>query len=172
MTYNWRADRRNVRWCRDLDGGALLDVGCYGIDFVNELAAGQARVHRASVESIVNGVDATSIVHLESPDGTVFSIDCSLERDWTCTVTIESEGSRRRYNDLFLPHLSESGPRSSNRTSYLYQLMDFRLRIVNRDREREMAELTAIRSRAKLLESAFGLMTADFQPTPQTPTVI
>jgi predicted dehydrogenase len=70
------ADEANIRLAADLDGGALMDVGCYCVSGARLLAGEPERVYGVSVEE--RGVDTTFVGTLEFPDDVVAHFDCSF----------------------------------------------------------------------------------------------
>jgi predicted dehydrogenase len=72
------ADPTNIRLSAPLAGGALMDVGCYPVNFAR-MVAGAAPKHVAAVAQwAASGVDETLAATLEYPGGAVAQITCSL----------------------------------------------------------------------------------------------
>src|SRR5262245_19594215 len=72
------ADPNNVRLSAELAGGALMDVGCYAVNFAR-MVAGAAPEHVAAVARWApSGVDEMLAGTLEYPGGAVAQITCSL----------------------------------------------------------------------------------------------
>jgi predicted dehydrogenase len=73
------ADPNNVRLSAALAGGALMDVGCYPVNFAR-MVAGSAPEHVAAVAHWApSGVDETLAGTLEYPGGVIAQITCSLD---------------------------------------------------------------------------------------------
>jgi xylose dehydrogenase (NAD/NADP) len=71
------SDRANIRLASDLDGGALMDVGCYCVSSSRLLAGEPERVFgRASTES---GVDVFFAGTMSFPGDVVAQFDCGLK---------------------------------------------------------------------------------------------
>jgi D-xylose 1-dehydrogenase (NADP+, D-xylono-1,5-lactone-forming) len=69
-------DGTNIRLAADLDGGALMDVGCYCVSGARLLGGEPKRVYGVSVEE--RGVDSSFAGTLELAGGVVAQFDCSL----------------------------------------------------------------------------------------------
>ncbi|MCC7463607.1 MAG: Gfo/Idh/MocA family oxidoreductase [Gammaproteobacteria bacterium] len=62
----------------DMAGGALLDVGCYGVSLARLVFARQPRCARAQRVAGSSGVDLTTVATLEYDDGAYAQLACSL----------------------------------------------------------------------------------------------
>jgi xylose dehydrogenase (NAD/NADP) len=86
------ADEANIRLAADLDGGALMDVGCYCVSGARLLAGEPKRVHGVSVEE--RGVDTTFAGALEFAGGVVAQFDCGFRVPMRDELeTVGTEGS-------------------------------------------------------------------------------
>jgi xylose dehydrogenase (NAD/NADP) len=70
------ADETNIRLAADLDGGALMDVGCYCVSGARLLAGEPERVYGAG--TFEAGVDTVFTGMLHFRDGVVAQLDCGL----------------------------------------------------------------------------------------------
>jgi predicted dehydrogenase len=71
-------DEANVRWLDELDGGALMDVGCYCVSALR-LVCG-AEPERVSAEQVsVSGVDARLAGVLRFPGDVLGTFDCGMD---------------------------------------------------------------------------------------------
>jgi D-xylose 1-dehydrogenase (NADP+, D-xylono-1,5-lactone-forming) len=69
----------NVRWDADLDGGALMDVGCYCVNGSRLLAGAEPeRVHGEAVMG-ASGVDARFAAAMRFPGDVVAVFDCGFD---------------------------------------------------------------------------------------------
>jgi D-xylose 1-dehydrogenase (NADP+, D-xylono-1,5-lactone-forming) len=66
----------NVRWMQELDGGALMDVGCYCVSGARLLAGEPERV---SAEAVGEGVDARLTAVLRFGGGVTGALDCGMD---------------------------------------------------------------------------------------------
>ncbi len=79
-TFDFRLKRPNdVRWSKELGGGALLDVGSYCVNMSNLVAGALPISVTASAVWAPSGVDMSLIGTLEYPDNLLASIDCSFQ---------------------------------------------------------------------------------------------
>jgi predicted dehydrogenase len=69
-------DSANIRMAADLDGGALMDVGCYCVSGARLLAGEPQRVFGASVERL--GVDVVFAGTMSFADEVVAEFDCGF----------------------------------------------------------------------------------------------
>jgi D-xylose 1-dehydrogenase (NADP+, D-xylono-1,5-lactone-forming) len=72
------ADPRDPRLSPELDGGSLMDVGCYGVNVSRLLADEPVRVVAEQVVG-ATGVDVAFFGTLRFPDDVIAQIDCSFE---------------------------------------------------------------------------------------------
>jgi len=71
-------DTANVRLSTQLAGGALMDVGCYCVNFARLITGNAPEGVAAAVRWADSGVDAMLVGTLEYPDGIMAQIECSL----------------------------------------------------------------------------------------------
>jgi predicted dehydrogenase len=72
------ADPANVRLSADLAGGALMDVGCYCVNFARMVAGRAPERVWAAARPAASGVDETLAATLDYGDGPIAQISCSL----------------------------------------------------------------------------------------------
>jgi D-xylose 1-dehydrogenase (NADP+, D-xylono-1,5-lactone-forming) len=72
------ADPNNIRLSAGLAGGALMDVGCYPVNFARMVAGGAPQHVGAIAHWAPSGVDETLVATLEYPSSAVAQIACSL----------------------------------------------------------------------------------------------
>ncbi len=88
-------DMGDVRLSSDLDGGGLMDVGCYCVSAVR-LLAGEPRVVTAQQVSAPNGVDQRFVATLSGDGDVLAAIDAALDLpDRSELEAIGSDGSIR-----------------------------------------------------------------------------
>jgi D-xylose 1-dehydrogenase (NADP+, D-xylono-1,5-lactone-forming) len=81
-------DPSNVRLSADLAGGALMDVGCYCVNFAR-MALGERPVRAtAAARWAPSGVDKTLAGTLEYPSGALAQIACSLATSFNQTAEV------------------------------------------------------------------------------------
>jgi xylose dehydrogenase (NAD/NADP) len=92
-TFGFRIGRdTDVRLMPDLDGGALMDVGCYCISGARLLAGEPVRVHGERINGS-SGVDVRFSGMLRFPRDVVAEFTCSFTHDHQGLEAIGSEGS-------------------------------------------------------------------------------
>jgi D-xylose 1-dehydrogenase (NADP+, D-xylono-1,5-lactone-forming) len=69
----------DVRWSKELAGGATMDVGCYCVNLANLLVGMPPSRVTASAVWAESGVDASLVGTLEYPNGVLATIDCSFQ---------------------------------------------------------------------------------------------
>ena len=69
----------DVRWSKELGGGALLDVGSYCVNVTNLLVGMLPEAVTASAVWATTGVDMSLVGTLEYPNGVLGAIDCSFQ---------------------------------------------------------------------------------------------
>jgi xylose dehydrogenase (NAD/NADP) len=74
---DWRLDPRR-------GGGALWDVGCYGVNSARLFAAAEPHAVTAAAHWHTTGVDMTLAATLQFASGVLAQIDCSFEAPYRC----------------------------------------------------------------------------------------
>lgn len=135
-------DRQDIRWSWPLAGGALMDVGCYCIDAIDQVSStlGGTSTLTSSVTGHAGGtddrIDSWARMEFLLPSGATASAECNLlgPREFTLTA-IGSEGSIHQCNlsyvhtDDRLIVSTSKGTRTEalGRTrSFTYQMRAFR----------------------------------------------
>jgi predicted dehydrogenase len=131
------------RWSYDLAGGALMDLGCYGLHIMRSLGrlsvpgiGGAPEVVRAVAETRTADVDARCDVEVEFPGGaTGLSTNSMLADDYSFGYRIIGTSGELHVHDFIRPHVDDrltvrtaSGTtveRLGARPSYTYQLEAF-----------------------------------------------
>jgi len=134
-------DEGDPRWSFDLAGGALMDLGCYGLHahrVLGRWAGGEPEPvdARAGERAGAPGVDEWLEVHLRFPSGATGTVRCSMVHP-RFEMTLRVQGSRGEATvmDFVQPHkddrvLVHAGDDSrteqlGTRSSYVYQLEAF-----------------------------------------------
>jgi xylose dehydrogenase (NAD/NADP) len=86
------ADLSNVRWQGELEGGALMDVGCYCVSALRLLAGGEPE--RVAGEAVAGGVgvDARFAGVLRFADGVLGTFDCGFDVPARGVIEVVGEG--------------------------------------------------------------------------------
>jgi len=122
------------RWSLDLAGGALMDLGCYGLHIMRQL--GHPSIVRAHAEQRSPGIDAWCDVDLAFPGGaTGLSANSMVADDYAFTLRIVGAHGDVLVHNFIKPHdddrLTINTPdgttveRLGTRPSYTYQLEAF-----------------------------------------------
>ena len=129
-------DDDDPRWRLDLAGGALMDVGCYGLHALRMLGSvlgGAPRVVAARAGEREPGVDASLDADLELPGGVRATLRCGMNgRAYDFSYRLVGSRGQAFAPDFPRPHLDDrivvSGPDGERveelgrRSSYTYQL--------------------------------------------------
>lgn len=100
----------DIRWSRGLGGGALTDLGCYGLQIAHLLArpgGGAPSVEQASMEPAKKGtVDGAVRVRLRYPGGAVLRLHASIvARSAHHRLIVTGSRARIEVDGVLLPHL-------------------------------------------------------------------
>lgn len=96
-------NRENIRYSRELAGGALLDVGCYTVDVMRRLV-GEEPVRAAAWSTMTeSGVDGETVGLVAFPSGVVATITCGLTASRFEEVRLQGEEGALRLERAFLP---------------------------------------------------------------------
>lgn len=131
------------RWRLDLAGGALMDLGCYGLQFIRAVAAARGvtpRIAGASAVERTAGVDESCTVDLSLGEITAQSVNSMVADEHRFRITlIGSAGSATAHN-FIKPHeddritvrtaAGERVERLGTRSSYSWQLEKFAAAVI------------------------------------------
>jgi predicted dehydrogenase len=84
-------------------GGALWDVGCYGVSTARLFAAAEPEKLQAFAHFGDTGVDLSLSALLEFPGGPVATIDCSFEQPFRCDYELVGTRGVIEVPDAYLP---------------------------------------------------------------------
>jgi predicted dehydrogenase len=127
----------DIRFVYELGGGALMDLGCYPLQWVRFLA-GEPEVVRARAELGPPKVDIAMTADLRFAGGVTAQVRCSMQRDLPLGAQLEVEGERGRLvvQNPLAPHLghelrleTSEGTRTEGvkgDSTYAHQLRAFR----------------------------------------------
>ncbi len=143
-TFSFRlADPEDVRWQAGLDGGALMDLGCYCVSGCRALAGAEpVRVHGELVGG-GDGVDASFAGLLRFPRDVLASIDCSFDAAHRHALIATGTEGRLRLDDPWhgrraivavtgTDGSTEEHDCSVDATSYALELDDFEAAVAGR----------------------------------------
>jgi D-xylose 1-dehydrogenase (NADP+, D-xylono-1,5-lactone-forming) len=84
-------------------GGALWDVGCYGVNTARFFAGGEPTRWHAVAHRGETGVDLTLTAQLEFASGVLATIDCSFEQPFRCVYELVGSRGVIEVSDAYLP---------------------------------------------------------------------
>jgi len=111
--------RDDIRWRRDLAGGALMDTGCYTMSMVRHVAGAEPTVTAAEARWTRGGVDRWMRADLRFPGGVTGRITCSLLSFPPVSIWLAAHGDKgmvRAFNPVapqFVNRLRVTGPNGS-----------------------------------------------------------
>ena len=88
-------DETDIRVRADLDGGSLMDVGCYCVSAVRLLAGEEPELVVATADLDANGVDRRFVGLLRFPSGALAQVASGLTTDHRGLEAVGTEGSLR-----------------------------------------------------------------------------
>jgi predicted dehydrogenase len=98
--------RDEPRWSVEHGGGAMMDLGCYGVHALRSLLAGEPEVKQATAR-FVRGVDAATDAKLVFPGGVEADLHASMDPEAPFTeVVIDGTLGQLRINGFVLPQRS------------------------------------------------------------------
>ncbi|NTY63238.1 Gfo/Idh/MocA family protein [Mycolicibacterium sphagni] len=127
------------RWSLELAGGALMDLGCYGLHIMRQLGArglGRPAITAAHASQRDPGVDEWCDVELAFPSGaTGLTANSMTAEHFSFTIKVVGTGGDALVHDFIRPHIDDritvrtpAGTRVEHlgtRASYTYQLEAF-----------------------------------------------
>lgn len=130
---------QDPRWALDMAGGAVMDLGCYGLHIMRSLGRrvlGDPRIAGARAELRSPGVDARCDIDIEFPGGaTGVSTNSMVAEDYSFTLRITGSTGAAFVHDFIHPagddRLTVTTPAGSTvehhgtRASYSHQLEAF-----------------------------------------------
>jgi xylose dehydrogenase (NAD/NADP) len=97
-------DPTGIRFQPEMGGGALLDVGCYGVSVARWVLGAEPEVVQASAEYGPSGVDVTTVGLLRFPQGRLAVVEASFATALQQTYTIVgTDGAIELPHDAFVP---------------------------------------------------------------------
>ena len=93
---DWRLDPER-------GGGALWDVGTYGVSTARLFAGNEPEILRAVAHFGPTGVDLSLSASLRFPGGLLAAIDCSFEQPFRCTYELVGTTGTLEVPDAYLP---------------------------------------------------------------------
>ena len=105
------------RWDASLGGGALMDLGCYPLQWVR-VATGEEPVVESASMRRNNGVDVATEARLSFPGGALAKIACSMDADaFAASLKIVGERGSIAIDNPLAPHFGHRLVVDSNGSS-------------------------------------------------------
>lgn len=141
----------DIRFERDLAGGATMDVGSYCVNALRLVAGEEPLVEEAVAQEMKPGVDGAMQARMRFPGGAVGTIQASLTAaELGAWLNVEGEAGRLSINNPFLPQMGHrlvldlDGARTEqgfDRTpTYVFQAREFARVVVDQAEIRTTAE--------------------------------
>jgi predicted dehydrogenase len=127
-------------------GGALWDVGCYGVNTARLFAHGEPSTARALAHFGPSGVDMTLSAVLEVDCGVLAMIDCSFEQPFRCHYELVGTRGVLEVPDAYLP------PKAGKPTALLRSLGEASDSSSGRDRV-ELLEFEPVDQYAAMIDA-------------------
>ncbi len=96
-------DRNDWRMQPENGGGAMWDIGCYGVNCSRYFTGAEPNDIHAHARWWETGVDMTMQIALAFPGDVVANIDCSFETPFRCRAELVGTKGRMFLEDAFLP---------------------------------------------------------------------
>lgn len=101
--FSFDIDRSDWRLDPARGGGAVWDIGCYGVNASRHFAAAEPRAIHSRARFWPSGADMTMQIALEFPDGVLANVDCSFEAPFRCEVELVGTKGTITIPEAFLP---------------------------------------------------------------------
>jgi predicted dehydrogenase len=102
-SFSFDIDRNDWRLKPERGGGAMWDVGCYGVNGSRFFAGAEPVEILAAAHWWPTGVDMTMQIALRFPGDVLANIDCSFEAPYRCRLELVGEKGRMILDEAFLP---------------------------------------------------------------------
>lgn len=102
-SFSFDIDRNDWRMRPERGGGAMWDVGCYGVNASRFFTGAEPTRIQAHARWWKTGVDMTMQIALAFPGDVLANIDCSFEAPFRCRAELVGTRGRIVLEDAFLP---------------------------------------------------------------------
>jgi xylose dehydrogenase (NAD/NADP) len=103
VSFSFPIDMTDWRLDATRGGGALWDIGCYGVSAARLYAGSEPSSIRARAHFGPTGVDLSLGATLQFPNDVLAQIDCSFEQAFRCTYELVGTKGTIHVPDAFLP---------------------------------------------------------------------
>ena len=101
--FSFDIDRSDWRLDPKRGGGAVWDIGCYGVNSSRHFAGAEPTSSHSRARFYETGADMTMQIALQFPRGCLANIDCSFEAPFRCEVELVGTKGAITIPDAFLP---------------------------------------------------------------------
>jgi xylose dehydrogenase (NAD/NADP) len=101
--FSFDIDRSDWRLDPNRGGGAVWDIGCYGVNASRHFVGTEPNSIYARANFHPAGADMTMQIALQFPGGCLANIDCSFEAPYRCEVELVGTNGTITLPDTFLP---------------------------------------------------------------------
>ncbi len=102
-SFSFDIDRNDWRLLPERGGGAMWDVGCYGVNCSRYFTETEPTQIDSSAHWWPTGVDMTMRIGLTFPGDILANVDCSFELPYRCQAEIVGEKGTILIEDAFVP---------------------------------------------------------------------
>jgi predicted dehydrogenase len=93
-----------LRWSRELGGGAMMDLGCYPLHAMRTLTGAEPQIASAHAQFDEGGADAAMHAELVFPGGVSVSIGCSMIAPFNVRLRLDGARGRLEITNFVAPH--------------------------------------------------------------------
>jgi D-xylose 1-dehydrogenase (NADP+, D-xylono-1,5-lactone-forming) len=101
--FSFDINRQDWRLDPNKGGGAVWDIGCYGVNASRHFAGAEPTEIYSRARFYETGVDMTMQIALSFPGGVFANVDCSFEAPFRCEVELVGTKGTITLPDCFLP---------------------------------------------------------------------
>lgn len=101
--FSFSVDRQDWRLDPTRGGGAVWDIGCYGVNASRHFVGAEPDTIHARGEFGPNGVNTAMQIALRFPGNVLANIDCSFDAAYRCEVELVGTAGTITLPDSFLP---------------------------------------------------------------------
>ena len=92
-----------LRWSRELGGGAMMDLGCYPLHAMRTLTGAEPEIASAHAQFDEGGADAAMRAELVFPGGVSVSIACSMIAPFNVALRLDGARGRLEITNFVAP---------------------------------------------------------------------
>lgn len=103
VSFSFNIDRSDWRLRPEKGGGAMWDLGCYGVNASRFFSDSEPVAISAAAHWWETGVDMTMRIGLDFPQSVFANIDCSFEAPFRCRLELVGDNGRILVDPAFQP---------------------------------------------------------------------